>query len=105
MKKPSLWWIPCLIFCSTLLAAQTAPNKITVNGQVLGKYKDPKRFVRIQLYGPEHYTSLTGTQGKFSIEEVVPGEYRIMVTQDNNVQRFHMTIKPGNQNSLTLVVN
>lgn len=98
MRKQPIWWILCFVFSITflpitLLAAQAQPRTIDLSGQVKGTDGDPKKFARVQLEGPGSYIALTNSEGKFSFKNVIPGRYRVTVTQGNNVQKFSLTIE------------
>lgn len=92
------WFWSCLyallLGCVTLSAAQ-GPPQMKVTGSVRGSYGDPKAFVSVQLDGPAHYTALTSSRGEFVLEGVIPGQYRIMVQQANNVQIFALAVGPS----------
>jgi hypothetical protein len=97
MKQQLFWWwcIGCALscLCVSLSVAQAPPQPIKLMGQVRGAYGDPKPFVSVQFDGPERYVALTSSRGEFVLEDVVPGQYRVMVKQGNNVQLFSMAVR------------
>ncbi len=99
MRQQRFWacCMGCLYVLSllgaTYSAAQTPPRPISLTGQVRGAYGDPKPFVSVQLDGPERYIALTSSRGEFALEGVLPGQYRVMVKQGNNVQLFSLAVR------------
>ncbi|MGE3541283.1 MAG: hypothetical protein AB7N91_28095 [Candidatus Tectimicrobiota bacterium] len=82
-----------LLLYAALSLAQTPPQPVRLTGQVRGIYSDPKPFVSVQFDGPERYIALTSSRGEFTLETVIPGQYRIMVKQGNNVQIFSLAVR------------
>lgn len=104
MKKRLVWAVIDALFLSQLSVvsyqlsavwAQAPVGGLAVTGQVRGESGDPKSFVRVQLEGPGSYVALTNSKGQFSLKGVVPGQYRITVTQSGKVQTFTMPIERG----------
>ena len=103
MSKQPLSGILCLVFFVAFFSAVflTAQAPINLSGQITGTAGDPKRFVTVQFNGPGSYIALTDDEGKFSIHNLVPGQYTILVRQEERVQRFSITIQSS---TLNLVV-
>lgn len=97
MKRRLVWAVICSLFIigPSFVRAQAPVGGLAVTGQVKGVSGEPKSFARVQLEGPESYVALTNSKGLFSLKGVVPGQYRITVTQSGKAQTFAMPIERG----------
>lgn len=97
MKRQLVLAVICLMFIigPSFVMGQAPVGELAVTGQVRGASGDTKSFVRVQLEGPGRYVALTNSKGQFSLQGVVPGQYRITVTQSGKVQTFTMPIEQG----------
>jgi len=77
------------------LLGQIAYGQVVVNGQVRGNLGAPKSSVRVQLEGPGRYIALTDNSGKFTIQDVEPGDYSVTVVERNRLQKFFFKLGPG----------
>lgn len=87
--------------------AQAWAQGATVNGLVIGKDGQVKRHVRVQFVKvdtPENYIAMTDEKGRYSIPEVRPGQYRVLITERKNMQNLMKRVGPG-PNKIDLIVN
>jgi uncharacterized membrane protein len=103
MSKKSLRWMLCLVLLIALFPAVflKAQAPINLSGQITGTAGDPKKFATVKLDGPGSYLALTDYEGRFSLNNLVPGKYAITVRQEEKVQKFSITIQSS---TLNLVV-
>ena len=94
-KKFGLALLVLMVLISLVPAWAQAQGTIT--GNVTGKAGDLKRLAGITLDGPNRYVSMTNSRGEFRVQNVLPGQYTVTVTQSSNVQRFIVHIDGNNK--------
>lgn len=89
------WYITILVLVFFLLV--TFPVKAgTVNGTVKGRNGQLKRYVRVELGGPETQTIFTNEHGKFSIQ-LSGGTYIIKIVERNRSMEFAVDVPQGSE--------
>ncbi|KFA87979.1 hypothetical protein Q664_44195 [Archangium violaceum Cb vi76] len=66
----------------------------TLKGTVVGNSGAPKRFVRVEVLGPEKEALFTGQDGTFTVE-VPEGSYSVRITERNRRMEFEDVQVPG----------
>jgi len=65
----------------------------TLEGIVKGYGGAPKRYVRIEMYGPDSVYTFTDENGRF-IVNVRDGEYKVQISERDRVMHFEVKV-PG----------
>ncbi len=59
----------------------------TLEATVIGTVQNAKRFVRVEISGPQSMTVFTNNDGKFSVN-LPPGQYKIAIIEMNHRGQF-----------------
>src|SRR5882762_3538083 len=105
-----------LILVSMACAIQASPPEQASTASIQGKVLEepegqPIRKANVQLYGRQrptgsNYSAISDAQGQFTIEDVKPGQYAVVVERPGFVQsnrRITISVQPGSgKNDLIL---
>lgn len=86
-RRCVLVWVATALFLLPVLAQDQ-----TLNGIVLGPDGRPKPYVRVQLQGSAQYGAISDIDGKFAIRNFKPGNYLVVLRQNDNVQSQRQSI-------------
>lgn len=75
----------CAVLAATLVALPAMAG--TLEGTVVGNGGVPKRFVRVEVTGPDTAASFTGPKGTF-VMDLAGGRYTVRVTERNRRMEF-----------------
>lgn len=82
-----------ILFCLT--GATVLGEGKGVTGVVIGRDGAPKALVGINLTGPDSFTALTDSEGRFQLGQLTPGCYLVTVSQRTNRQQFIYELRGG----------
>lgn len=81
----------------TLTVTVAGSDGLGVSGIVTGRDGVPKALVGVNFTGPDNFTALTDSQGRFQLSRLTPGRYRVTVSQGTNRQQFVFELRGGEQ--------
>ena len=89
------WYIAILVLFFCLLV--TFPVEAgTLNGTVKGRNGQLKRYVRVEIGGPETKIIFTNEHGRFSIQ-LSGGKYIVKIVERNSSMEFNINVPQGSK--------
>ncbi|MCI5224727.1 MAG: hypothetical protein D3924_19170 [Candidatus Electrothrix sp. AR4] len=93
-----------LLFCSLYFFAfspETLPAQATADiappallATVKGKSHAPKKYIRVEMTGPEYKKMATDDKGRINTQ-LAPGEYRVLIRERGRQMEFELTVYPN----------
>ncbi len=80
-----------MLLCFFCLVFNTSAYAGTLNGTVRGKTGQIKKYVRVEIGGPETKTTFTDEHGVFSVQ-LLSGAYIINIVERNRSMKFNVDI-------------